>query len=106
MKFDNWFCKYYNYRSIDNNLLSLPYPAEDCNCGIFSNIFDNYDINVKHSLLFNSLIGKYESQMSRNWHDWNYIGENSKNKKQSTKKVLLYILHIQYMLMKIQIQKY
>ena len=105
-KFDNWLGKYNSYKSNDNNLLSLPYPAEACNCGMFSNIFDNYDINVKNSLLFNSLTGKYESQMSWNWHDWNYIGENSKNKKQSMKKVLLYILHVQYMLMEIQIQIY
>ena len=68
---------------------------------MFPNIFDNYDINVKNSLLLNSSTGKYESQMSWNWHDWNYIGENSKNEKQSTKKVLIYIMHIQYMLMKI-----
>ena len=47
-KFDSWFGKYYNYRSNDDNLLSLPCPAENCNCGIFSNIFDNYDINMKN----------------------------------------------------------
>ena len=80
-KFDNWFGKYYNYRNNDNNLLSLPCPAEGCNCGMFINIFDNYDINVKNSLLLNSSIEKYESQISWNWHNRNYIRENSKNKK-------------------------
>ena len=60
-KNDNWFSKYYNYRSNDNSLLSLPYPAKNYNCGIISNIFDNYDINVKISLLFNLLTGRYES---------------------------------------------
>ena len=54
---------------------------------MFSNIFDNYDINVKNSLLLNTSTGKYKSQISWNWHDWNYIGENSKNKKQSMKKI-------------------
>ena len=35
-KFENWFGgKYYNYRSNNNNLLSLPCPAENFNCGIF-----------------------------------------------------------------------
>ena len=71
-----------------------------------SHVFDNYDINVKNALLLNSLTGKFESQISWNWHDWNYIGDNSKNKKKSLKKMLLYILHVQYMLMKIQIQIY
>ena len=52
----------------------------------FSNMFDNYDINMKNAFLLNSSTEKYESQMSWNWHDWNYIGENSKNKKQSMKK--------------------
>ena len=60
-KFDNLVGKYYNYRSNDTNLLSLPCPAKNYNCGICSNIFDNYDINVKHSLLFNLLTGKNES---------------------------------------------
>ena len=30
-KFDNWLGKFNNYKSSDNNVLSLPYPAEDCN---------------------------------------------------------------------------
>ena len=53
---------------------------------LFSNVFDNYDIEVKNSLLLNSSTGKYESQISWNWYDWIYIGDNSKNKKQSMKK--------------------
>ena len=47
----------------------------------FSNTFDDYDINVKNALLLNSSTDKYESQISWNWYDWNYIEENSKNKK-------------------------
>ena len=46
-KFDNWLSKFNNYKRNDNNLL-LPCLAEGCNCGFFSNIFDNYDINVKN----------------------------------------------------------
>ena len=41
---------------------------------------------MKNSLLLNSSTEKYESQIYWNWHDWNYIEENSKNKKQSMKK--------------------
>ena len=78
-KFDNWLGKFNNYKSNDNNLLLLPCLAEGCNCGILSNIFDNYDINIKKLLFLNSSIDKYESQISWNWHDWNYIGNNSNN---------------------------
>ena len=46
---------------------------------------------MKNVILLNSLTEKFESQISWNWHDWNYIGDNSKNKQQSMKKVLLYI---------------
>ena len=47
-KFENWFGgKYYNYRNNNDNLLSLPCPADNYNCGIVSHVFDNYDINVK-----------------------------------------------------------
>ena len=47
-KFDNWLGKFNNYKSNDNNFLSLPCPAEVCNCGFFSNMFDSYDIGVKN----------------------------------------------------------
>ena len=47
---------------------------------IFSNLFDNYGNDVKKSLLLNTSTDKYETQMSWNWHDWNQIGNNSKNK--------------------------
>ena len=51
-KYENWFGgKYYNYRSDNDNLLSLPCPAINCKCGIFSQVFDNYDVNVKKVLL-------------------------------------------------------
>ena len=97
-KYENWFGgKYYNYRSDNDNLLSLPCPAINCKCGIFSQVFDNYDINVKKALLKNTLTGTFETKISWNWNDWNYVGDNSKNKKQSLKKLLLCILHGQCM---------
>ena len=79
-QFNSWFGKNHNYRNNNNNLLLLPCPAEGCNCGMFINIFDNYDINMKNSLILNSSTEKYESQISWSWRNWNYIGENSKNK--------------------------
>ena len=85
-KFDNWLGKFNNYKSNRKNELSLPCPAEGCNCGICSNIVDNYSNDVKKSLLLNAIIDKYETQISWNWPDWNYIEENSRNKKQSMNK--------------------
>ena len=88
-KFENWFGgKYYNYRSNNDILLSLPCPADNCKCEFFSHVFDNYDVNVKHVLLKNTLTGIFESQICWNWNDWNYVGDNSKNKKQSLKKIV------------------
>ena len=78
--------KFHNYKSNDKDLLSLLYPAEGCNWGYFSIIFDNYGIDVKTSLLLNTSTDKYETQISWNWHDLNYIGDNLKNKKQPMKK--------------------
>ena len=46
-KFDNWLGKFNKYKNNENNLLSLHCPAEGCNCGFFSKIFDNYGNDVK-----------------------------------------------------------
>ena len=45
--------KYNNYKSKENNFLSLRCPAKNTDCGIFSNIFDNYDNELKKSFLLN-----------------------------------------------------
>ena len=47
-KLDNWLDKFNNYKSNLNNLLSLPCLAEGCNCGTFSNLFDNYGNDAKN----------------------------------------------------------
>ena len=73
-KFDNWLGKFNNCKNNENNYLSVPCPAEGYNCGIFSNIFDNYGNDLKKSFLLNM------TQTSWNWTDWNCISENSKNK--------------------------
>ena len=58
--FNNWLGKFNNYKSDGNNYLSLRYPANDCDCGIFSNIWDNYDLFLRNALMvnFKSLKGK------------------------------------------------
>ena len=57
-KFENWFGgKYYNYRSNNDNLLSLPCPADNWKCGMFSHVFDNNDVNIKNVLLKKTLKG-------------------------------------------------
>ena len=40
---------------------------------------------MKKALLINTQTDCKENQISWNWFDWNYIGENYKNKKQSMK---------------------
>ena len=37
----------------------------------FSHVFDNYDVNVKNTLLNSTLTGTLESEISWNWNDWN-----------------------------------
>ena len=83
--------KFNNYKSNEKKILLLPYPAEGCNCEFFSYIFDNYGNDVKKSLLLNTMTDKYETQIYWNWPDWNYIGDNSKNKTQPMKQII--VLH-------------
>ena len=41
---------------------------------------------MKTSLLLNTSTDKYETQISWNWYDWNYIGDNVKRRKTTNEK--------------------
>ena len=78
--------QYYTYRSDDKNNLSLRCPAIGCECGTFAKVFDDYGVDLKKALLVNTKSNCEENEISWNWSDCNYVGKDSKNKKQSMKK--------------------
>ena len=51
--FNNWLEKFNNYISDGNNYFSLRYPANDYDCDIFSNIWDNYNLSLRNALMIN-----------------------------------------------------
>ena len=58
------------------------------NVGFFRKFLINMMAMLKKALLKNTLTGKLETNISWNWNDRKYVGDNSKNKRQSLKKIV------------------
>lgn len=58
--YTSWFGKYNNYKSDGNVSLSLRQPYKECECGIFSNILDKYDVSLNKALFANISTHKKE----------------------------------------------